>query len=174
MRLQHVPETNSFGLVLPPSPEDLEYLQLFQRPKHKPDTVDRHNLYWPRSLYVSSALAQQFREHRFNSIWTLRRDHNSIHSKFDGVPIPPQEVMSAYLDEAELLDELGVCVRAVEMMDIAIYEGRVRLPKAIKENRQQKIETIQSTIELVDYFEVIPAHLARLAVQQFGELPAAA
>ena len=144
MQMLSTPETNSFGLVLPPSEEELEYLRLFQRPKNRPDSVDRHHLYWPRNLYNTSKLSNRFREHRFNSIWILMTDHRILHKEYDGVPVPPRDVMTTFLDEAELLDELGVCVRAVEMIDSALYEGRVTHLNEVEENRQSKIQAQSS------------------------------
>ena len=174
MGLKRTPETTEYGLVLQPSPEELEYLRLFQVPKKRPDMVERHHLYWPRSLYFESKLATDFREHYFNSMWILHEDHTSIHKKYDGVPIPPEDVMDAFLDEAELLVELGICVRGVEMIDKAIYEDRISHLSIAEENRQQKIEIINTTIELVDHFEAMPAHLARMAISQLTNIPVAA
>jgi hypothetical protein len=174
MKFEHSPETNRFGLVLPPSAEDLAYLRLFQRPKRKPDTVDRHHLYWPRNTWNQEELSERFRAHPFNSIWIRRSDHELIHREYDGVNIPKREVMMAFLGEADLLDLLGVTVKSVEMIDLALYEGRVKHFNKVEESRIQKIETQSTLMERVEHFEVMPIELARLAVQHFTELPMAA
>lgn len=136
--------------------------------------MDRHHLYWPRTLYIPSKLAKEFREHRFNSIWLLRSDHDSIHHRFDGVPIPSEDVMSTYLDEARLLDKLGVCVAALEMIDTAIYEGRVRYHRSVEENRESKLRTIDHHMKLVNGFEILPSQISHFVVQQLVERPIAA
>lgn len=169
MLVERSPETNRFGLVLPPSSEYLGYLSL-AKPKNRPDTVDRHHLYWPRTHYLNSAIGRDFREHRFNSVWMLRTDHNNLHHDFDGVPLPPSDVMATYLDEALLLDELGVCVRAVEMIDTAIYEGRVKRQPKTEEHRQHKLEAIRLSIEKVNRLEVLPDYIAQLAIYQLAPL----
>ncbi|MEI9913797.1 MAG: hypothetical protein WDN66_02220 [Candidatus Saccharibacteria bacterium] len=174
MKLTRVPETNSFGLVLPPTTEDLEYLRLFQKPKDRPDTVDRHHLYWPKKLYHSTKLSQEFSEHSFNSIWILISDHRAIHHQFDGVPMPKREVMATFLEEANLLEGLGISMRAIDMIDTALYEDRVVDHQATEENRQRNVEIINNTVMRVPKFEAIPAQLANLAVKQLYELSLAA
>jgi hypothetical protein len=134
MLLERVPETNKFGLVLPPTPHSLSKpLKPERRSNSYGDGSDRHHLYWPKKLYSNGLLTTEFREHRFNSVWLLRSDHNVIHNNFDGVPFPPTEIMEAFLEEAAVLEELDVCVRAVEMLDLATYEGRVRHKKKLKQ-----------------------------------------
>lgn len=174
MRIKRVPETNPFGLVLPPSHEDLKYLKLFKKPKQKPDGVDRHHLYWPGKVYESSKLAKQFREHRFNHIWILRSDHDRLHWRYDGVPIPPRDVMLTFLDEARLLDSLDVHAGAITMMDLQLYMGRVKKLEAFNERRLGRISTITETIKQVDRFEVVPRQVAQIAIAQLGELAVAA
>jgi hypothetical protein len=131
-------------------------------------------LYWPETLYESTELSKHFRSHKFNTIWLLLSDHFEIHENKDGVPIPPEDVMLAYLDEAKILDELGVCVRAVEMINSAIYEGRVRRPSSTNEDRHQHFETIHANVRQIRSFEVMPVQHVDLVINQIGQLPVAA
>jgi len=164
-RLERVPETNSLGLVVPPSPEELAYFAV--KPQNAAtDGIDRHHLYWPRALYKPNSLAYKFREHRFNSIWLLRSDHDGIHANYDGVPFPPRAVMHAFLGEAALLDNLNVNLSAVAMIDDAIYEGRVRLPKRVQQSRLQKLEAIHTSLEQIPNLQIIQGTNARVAVER--------
>lgn len=175
MSLERVPETNSFGLVLPPTSDELEYLSL-QAPNNRHNGVDRHHLYWPRSLYLTSPLAKKFREHEFNSIWLMRHDHDNIHRHYDGVPFPPRTVMKAFLEEAELLEGLGISMRAVEMIDTAIYEGRLRNEAMGHANRSYHLEVIQQSLDRAARLEVVPQIVASMAVTKalnFAETQAA-
>ena len=173
MKIESIPERNKFGLIIPPSPEELEYLSLFKKPSKRPDFVDRHHLYWPKVNYTTS-LAKEFRRHRFNSVWMLLSDHKQIHAEYDGVPVPSRDVMLTFLDEAGILDDMGVCVQAIEMINDAIYEGRVSKPELVEESRQQRVETLILHARRVNDFEVMPSNVVQHVVQELGELPLAA
>src|SRR5579884_1808401 len=167
MRHERVPETNSFGLVLPPSSDNISYLLPNSPKPKKQEFVDRHHLYWPRSVYLSdSKLAFKFREHRFNSVWILRTEHDAYHAIYDSVPIPPREVMQTFLEEAKLLEELNVCVQAIEMIDSAIYQGLVVNHSRVEEKRCWRLERAQATLERAARLEVIPLEVAQLAVER--------
>jgi hypothetical protein len=169
MWLKPEPEKTHFGLVLPPSQDELEYLRLFRKPKRKQDTVSRHHIYFPRKTYVSP-LEIEFREHDFNSIWILDSDHISLHKRYKYVCPPEKDVMEAFLDEAAILEEAGVCMRALEMIDAAIYEGRIKhLPKT-QEDRLHKLETVAASKELVNDFEIIPLFMAHSVLSQLAVL----
>jgi len=172
IKVQHPPETNSFGLVLPPSPEELDYLS-YNKPKNTPDSVERHHLYWPRVNYASSSLAQRFREHRFNSIWILHSDHTNYHSRFDGVPIPAKDVIKAYLEEAIMLDELDLCVTAIEMVNAAIYEGKVSRHGHAENTKKRKIEHIEQVYDRLQ-LEVITNEVAQFTIERALDLATAA
>jgi hypothetical protein len=174
MGLKRVPETNSFGLALPPSPEDLEYLRFFQRLWKKPDNIEQHHLYWPWSLYEVSSLARSFREHHFNSIFITANDHrglNSFHEEFDGVPVPSDDVMVTYFDEVKVLDELAAAVEAVELADASRREGRIirMSTQMFKERQQERLSIVHSIVDRINRteFEVTPVKLSQFVIAQY-------
>ncbi len=165
MARERVPRLNNFGLVVPPSPEDFDYLSLTPVKKNQ-SAVNRHHLYWPERRYKSSKLSVDFRRHRLNSVWIPRTQHDELHSLYDGIPIPANDVMEAYLDEATLLDELDVCVSAVTMINDALYEGRVVNCEETDENIQSKLERIRGVIARIRTFEIISPELTQSTVDQ--------
>lgn len=82
--------------------------------------------------------------------------------------------MATFLEEANLLEGLGISMRAIDMIDTALYEDRVVDHQATEENRQRNVEIINNTVMRVPKFEAIPAQLANLAVKQLYELSLAA
>lgn len=165
MRMERVPETSSLGLVVPPSSDEVSYLSHNSADRHSLG-VDRHHLYWPKIMYCASPLTREFRDNRFNVVWIHRHDHNELHSRYDGVPFPDRYVMEAFLEEAKILEALDVSVRAVEMINEAIYEGRVRKLAAGEAHREHHLEAIQKNIELAEQAEVVPLNLARFSIQK--------
>ncbi len=162
MRKLRVPEANDYGLVLPPPPDGVEVIEYLKPANIHSLGVNRHHLYWPRNFYLdTSDLAFRFREHRFNSVWMTIGKHQQYHKEYDGVPVPPDDVMRAFLDEAAVLDELGVCMHAVQMMDVNIYRGRVRKMDKVMEHRQERLATIEAVFELETEFRVVPAEFAQ-------------
>lgn len=162
MRSLRVPETNDYGLVLPPQADDEAIIEYLKPANIHSLGVNRHHLYWPRGYYLrTSELAFRFREHRFNSVWMTIGSHHQYHELFDAVPVPPDDVMQAFLDEAAILDELGVCMHAVQMMDKGIYEGRVRKIDKVQQHRRERLATIEAVFDLEDEFRVIPVEFAQ-------------
>src|SRR5690606_24480240 len=106
------------------------------------------------------------REHRFNSIWLPRFQHERLHRRYDPLVreypdyfIPNKDVMVAFLDEAELLEDLGVNIRAVDMMDEAIYEGRVKKIDQTLENRDARIQKVSEYMKRMHEVTVIPRYV---------------
>lgn len=164
--------TNEYGLALPPRPPG--YLAL-EKPSRRLDNVDRHHLYWPKCLYAGhSALAAEFREHRLNSVWLLRSDHADINSRYDGVPVPPKDVMEVFMEEAGLLDTLNVTVRAIEMIDNALYEDRVLRHDKVLENRKEKLGLLEGAVERAFSLELVTNELALRTVDRALDLATAA
>jgi len=169
MRLERIPKTNDFGLVLPP--DALRYS--ITKPA-KGDGISRHHLYWPECNYkADNGLAVRFREHKFNSIWLLRSDHDKIHENYDGVPVPHPYVMEAYLEEANLLETLNVTVTDVGRLDQAIEQRVINKWERAWAQRQQKIETINRTLEQLKEPQIVPTEIAQLALSQAVILAAA-
>lgn len=162
---KHPPETNRFGLVLPPSPETIRFRSL-NVPSRIPDGVNRHHLYWPKSDYQKSELTAKFREHRFNSVWMLKSAHQLIHKLYDGVPFPSCDVMKVYLQEATVLDELGVCIRSIEMINDALYEGNISLKKASTAERNNKLELVNKNMEAINHFEILSSEVVSIAINR--------
>jgi len=174
MNIERMPTTNSLGLVLPPDAEKLTYLSYVNPKKSGPDNATQHHQYWPRKLYQDSELAMEFRNHRFNSIWILGQDHINWHNEFDGVEIPPTDVMKRFLEEANILHDLGVCVYSVELMDIGLYCGVIRRVDQTKLHRDQRLDTIQNTLKRARDLTVIAEPLSRLVLSKAQQLIEAA
>ena len=166
MRLEHQPETNCFGLVLPPTKETLKAISKNNSGKSKHQFIDRHHMYWPRCIYQDNQTTKEFREHRFNSVWLLREDHNNIHFTYDGVTPPPIDVMETYLIEAAILDSLDVCIKAIEMIDAALYAGRVRQVKSTESIREGKIDAITYNLAKATKIEIIPRNISQSSIHR--------
>ncbi len=164
MRFEHSPETDGFGLVLLPELIDPKRVSYFA-PLRYSDSVNRHHLYWPRSLYVQDELSSAFREHPFNSVWLLKSDHVQIHRQYDGVAIPDSDVMATFMDEAGLLESLQVSIKAIGMIDAAVMAGRVRKLAQSESNKSRHLEIVGATIKRIKEIEVLNSAIAKIAVE---------
>ena len=162
---------NEFGLALPPARVEFDPEPIQETaPETRRCFVSRHHLYWPRAEYLADPLKHEFREHRFNSIWLDDRQHRAIHIGYLGTRSPKPEIMHAFLDEAKILDDLGVCVRAIEMINEAIYEGRVA-PEWLdhtKETRNKKCQQIADAI--IRPIEVVPGRISIPILNRAAEI----
>jgi hypothetical protein len=79
--------------------------------------------------------------------------------------VPPSDVMTTFLDEARILDKLDVCVKAVDMIDEALYEGRVRQYSQTLEHREEHLQTVEAVLSVVHSFEIVTPFIARTALQ---------
>ncbi len=165
MGFEHSPETNGFGLVLLPELIDTKKISYFAPPKNS-ETVNRHHLYWPKSLYADNELARNFREHPFNSIWLLKSDHVKIHQIYDGVAIPDENVMATFMDEAGLLECLQVSIKAIEMIDAAILTGQVKRLSKSKNEKGRYLDIVGSTVKNAYKIELLNAAIAKVAVEK--------
>jgi len=175
-----IPTRNKHGLVIPPNVATLKTEE--SRTSHlRRSFIDRHHLYFPKYAFKEAgSLALEFREHRSNSVWLPRTQHNRLHRRYHQVVeidpkifIPEEDVMTTYLDEVHLLDELKVCVRAVEMIDAAIDGGLVRRRHAVQENRTQKLERIREVLKFAQCFEIVTNTIIADATSEAIELIAA-
>lgn|GEM_PF-6693273 len=164
------PEKNRHGLVIPPDPARITPArEEYYRHRIVPD---RHHIYFPRVVFKEAgSLPFDFREHRFNSIWLPRFQHDRLHKrysplvyKYPDYMMPPGDVMATFLDEAHLLDELDVCVKAVDMIDEALYDGRVKHVNHTLDNREQRLQVIETVVSLVPDFEIVTPFIARTAL----------
>ncbi len=165
MGLEHCPETDGFGLVLLPELIDPSKISFFA-PSKCLDTINRHHLYWPKSLYADNELTRNFREHPFNSIWLLKTDHVKIHQTYDGVDVPDTEVMASFMDEAGLLESLQVSLKAIEMIDSAILAGRIRRISKSEDDKNRYLEIANRALKNVHKFELLNADIAKIAVDR--------
>lgn len=161
------PDKNKNGLVIPPTPIELSPEQANQ--KGRKSFPDRHHVYFPRVAFLKSGnLAYRFREHQFNSIFLPRFQHERLHRRYDPLVrdypdffIPNEDVMATFLDEAELLEDLGVNVRAVDMINDAIYEDRVRRLDRTLENREERLEKVSQQMSRLCELTVVPRYIKR-------------
>ncbi len=174
------PARNRHGLVIPPDPANITPSRLALQPRRC--FIDRHHLYYPRFAFrEAGALAFEFREHRFNQVWLPRFQHDKLHRRYNHLIekqpdyfVPQGDVMATFLDEAYLLDELDVCVKAIDMIDEALYEGRVKHMNSALEHREQRLHIVEEVITQVPHFEVVTQYIARTALQNAARLLEAA
>lgn len=149
-----MPDRNRYGLVIPPTAATSPR-RLLPAKEAGLDFPTKHHLYWPKSVFVAAgSLACEFRIHPFNIVTLPRFQHTEYHARyneavehqFPGELVPEDDVMATFLDEAKLLERLGVSMRAIDMIDEAIYEGRVRQFAKTYENRQAHLDFIASGI----------------------------
>lgn len=164
------PEKNRNGLVIPLAPAKV-YAETAVKRKDMA-RIDRHHLYFPRVEFLEhSDLAHKFREHRFNSVWLPRFQHERYHKRHDRFfreyptyLIPSDDVMATFLEEAYMLDELQVCVKAIVMMDDALYEGITTQNDQSIEARQMRVETIHNVVRSAESFSIITPQIYRIAL----------
>lgn len=114
------------GLVVPPQQLECQPSQCEVVAKFDRCFIDRHHLYWPHRKFSSSPLAAAFRAQRFNSINLHRCQHNDLHRRFDESAMPSSDLMASFLDEAELLERLGVVLGALESIELALVTSNKR------------------------------------------------
>lgn len=159
------PAKNKNGLVIPPVP--IKVSPEIAESKGKKTIPDRHHIYFPKVSFVEAGkTAFQFREHRFNSIWLPRFQHEKIHRRYDPLVreypsffLPSEEVMGVFLDEAKILEDLDVNVRAVDMIDDAIYEDRITDLDRTLEHREARLENVSDGLRRFHQIEIIPRHI---------------
>ncbi len=170
----HAPDRNRHGIVIPPTPAKVTPTKLAFYQKKA--ISDRHHLYFPKvSFRDNGSLASEFREHHTNSVWLPRFQHDRLHKRYDPLVrrfpdalMPARDVMVTFLDEVKLLDELGVCVSAIQMIDEAIYEGRVIHVNQALENRESRLGRVGEIVEHSQRFEIVTPWIAQPALLSAG------
>jgi hypothetical protein len=172
---------NALGLVIPPQRLDClgETCPVYQ--KIGRCFVDEHHLYFPYRKFVATELGEKFRAHPFNRVKLPRCQHNSrwtgsIHKSKDEAPIPSREIMERFLNEADLLQELGVL--AVKSDGLLGSLNQAGLTRSVQKRRQAEFEetqaSLQGTIEVVrSECEIVLPFLSRLpenTLRHFGGL----
>ena len=157
-----IPTRNRYGLIIPPEATKIKYTPE-RAPQQRRSFIDRHNLYFPKYVFREEGpLAYEFREQWFNKVWLPRVQHDRLHRRYqpaiDQNPhifVPSSEVMATFLDEAQLLDYLQVCVTAVTMIDQALYEGRVKQFSKTQEHRSERIQRIHDVVTKIKDVELL-------------------
>lgn len=172
-----LPQRNRYGLVIPPTPITSPKKKLLAKESDKL-FITRHHIYWPHEAFKrAGSLALEFCNHQYNSVGLTRWQHDNYHAKYDnavirkyvGELVPEDDVMLAFLEEAKLLERLGVSMRAVDMIDEAIYEERVKRLDQTVENRQAHLEFIASGITKAINFELIRPEKRKVLLQSAAE-----
>lgn len=149
-----LPDRNGYGLIIPPTAATSEKRLVSARENGLAFT-SWHHIYWPKRVFQAAGqLACQFRSSPFNVIALPRFQHNEYHARYDesvvrrypGEIIPPEDVMATFLDEADLLIGLDVSMRAVDMIDDALYEGRVKHINKAEDNKEAHLEKVAKSI----------------------------
>lgn len=173
MPYRPAPRDKNTGLVVPPRLLDCigETCPVALRQGHC--FKDDHHLYWPYGLFMkdNAPLLREFRQDRHNIKSMARCRHNSAfrrseHRKYDGALIPPEDIITTFLDESAILADLGVTATKMAgivrmLVNLQATENKPDPAQAL-ENLQQYSETFIAKIRVVSSFEVLSA----LEVQQ--------
>lgn len=114
--------THENGLVVAPPRIDCLGPRCFESAFGEGCYVSHHHLYFPEHEYRSE-LEREFRDNAFNIVGIPRCVHTLYHQQIDAVATPSVEVMEQFLQQAEILTDLGVFVT-----DLAFQEDRLAAP----------------------------------------------
>jgi hypothetical protein len=114
---------NAYGLVMPPPHLDC----LLDNCRYDAKCfVDRHHLYFPRRKFSQTELLQQFSDHPFNSVWMSRCQHELYHLNYTEALVPPSETVEAFLEEADVLLQLGVTAIRYANIELGLSSENLR------------------------------------------------
>ncbi len=173
-----IPDTNRYGLVIPPERIELEGRGLTAWERGRLGLSD-HHLYYPRKVFKAAGdLAYDFRNDPFNQIALPQFQHDRLHRRYDpfieSYPtylIPKdEEVMATFIDEAKLLRSLSVCVRNVTMIDEGIYEDIEEPSLQQQEERARKFEELERTYARAQKIEIVWPSVAQRAMSGATQL----
>lgn len=100
------------GLALPIQEIGYEVVERERR------ITNQHHLYWPHSYYHNIPIRHQFRN-LVDHVQTMRiPDHDDLHRRFTGPPVPRTELMIDVLDEYIALNGVINCVREKRTSDV--------------------------------------------------------
>lgn len=160
---------NELGLVIPPQRLDCigEHCPVTQQEGNC--FSDDHHLYWPRKKFRKDRLAREFRNHPLNQVKLVKCQHNSswsgaIHKQYDGAPMPRQDIMERFLEEAKLLTQIGnISVRSNELLGRMEDVAPQNLDQQLEQwyEYQQQIHTLGQ--KAVTECEVVTSVLDRIA-----------
>ncbi|MHB1865195.1 MAG: hypothetical protein ACYCPS_03475 [Candidatus Saccharimonadales bacterium] len=160
-------EINLYGLALPPTSTDCLGEECDITRKDGRCFSDRHHLYFYKERFNADgpkSLAYKLRQDPFNIIWIARCRHNNIHQTHEGPYIPGVDVMARFLEEAELLRELGVSAIRLASLELDLDFDNNFKPYATKDAKWQwlpeLIERQRAKVsdlgELATIIEVVP------------------
>lgn len=167
--MERLVRVNQLGLVIPPQRLDCVGPRCPVARKIGHCFVDEHHLYFPYAKFVGNELTEDFRNHAFNRVRLPRCQHNSaslnaIHRRYTGARIPPVAVMERFLEEADLLQLLGVVSVKLEGLLEKIVEDNA--PRSVTRRRLEDYEEAEETQRLLEQqalseLEVVPHVLHR-------------
>lgn len=152
-----LPDRNRYGLIVPPTAATSEKRFLPARESGVAFS-SWHHIYWPKKVFrAAGQLACEFRSHPFNIISLPRFQHDEYHARYDnpvvvrypGEIIPSDDVMRAFLDEADMLVGLDVSIRAIDMINEALYDGRVKHIKKAEGDKEAHLERVAKSVGLI-------------------------
>lgn len=179
--MELVQVTNDLGLALPPPFTDCVPDDEHERYIGEQDCfLDDHHMHFTRVMYDThpDARVRQFGQHEFNRILMPRCRHVQWHEWVpNGIPIPRIEVIDAFLDEAQVLKELGIVTRKLVDIEVSLLGDS---PKAIirrfgrdeSRYRESYQEFAEAGLELttrVQTLEVVPEHVVSSVLARFEQ-----
>lgn len=158
-----IPERNRHKLVIPPVPINLKGRLLTTWQIEHGTEPSKHHLYYPKPIFnATSALAKTFRENKFNLVTLPNFQHRRIHARQDPFIlryptylIPDRGVMLTFMDEAETLESLDVCVRAIDMIENSLYDIPRSEEAKIMDDRDEKLEELRIACQRAKQTEII-------------------
>lgn len=170
MKQYFAPRVTSVGLVLPPPREDCERETCQTTAQHGRCFISRHHLYWPASKFAADSLSQRFRQHPFNSVSLPRCQHDRYHQRFAQAYMPPEDVMEAFLDEAKLLERMGVVLGQLESIEAAVMSNELRTMVHVTNNHLERyVEYGEESEQLMRRLGELEIIEPRLVVPHLGE-----
>ncbi|HUA13140.1 MAG TPA: hypothetical protein VL989_01425 [Candidatus Sulfotelmatobacter sp.] len=151
--------TDENGLVVPPSYPEFEYVE-YIRPDPIPEGVMEHHMYWPERNYAGSYLAHHFRRHSYNTVWLQKKEERRLHRVAE-VPVPSDDAMHRFFQEAIVLDGLRNTFNAIGDIDDALTSDIVRKSQDTRDRRTRRLSTLADIIEETARLEVIPREIRR-------------
>lgn len=161
--------TDTLGLVVAPLDTDCVGPECRVALQKGRCFIDEHHLYFSEANFARRSLSREFRKHPLNQINVPRCRHDQYHTQVDSARIPDDDVMATFLDEAEILRQLGVVTREVlcleKRLDCTDSRDLVRItwsdggPKGFEELLERHKSTQTNYLEQAAKLEIIPERL---------------
>ena len=115
------------GLVVAPPKLDCLGLECYETMHGDGCFTSRHHLYFPHDVYEETELLKEFKNNPFNIVALPRCIHTLYHRQVDYVVPPSNQIMEEFLQQAEILADLGVVTA-----DLMMQDKRLNSPYATK------------------------------------------